>query len=357
MNLFQRLYKLVSRTVETKVTIQAAPNATYTISDVCAVVVYAAVRHLSIPKASRRLRKKGKHVPEGSVVLHHLSKRGRTRILKRCAREILRHQMALARKQRLFQKKVDVAIDFNDQPWYGELLRFIVKGAADRGTTRFIRFAHLSVVEPGRRLVVASVPVDRNSEKAELVRMLLREAQRQVRIRRVYMDRGFYSIPVVRLLNRMGLRFLMPARQTGTVKEAVLQMVRRKRYRQRYTIRNPKDSESCNLFIVYEEDEERWQPFVTNLTVTEANREDLGESYRRRWSIETGFRMKNEYRVKSTSSVYSVRFFLIMVAIALYNFWVLLNVWSARLLGVESGEPTICQDEMGLELCDLCEAA
>lgn len=67
--------------------------------------------------------------------------------------------------------------------------------------------------------------------------------------------------------------------------------------------------------------------------------------------------MKNEYRVKSTSSVYSVRFFLIMVAIALYNFWVLLNAWAARLRGEEPSEPTLNQDEMGLELCDLCEAA
>lgn len=357
MNLFQRLHKSVSRTFGTQINFPWAPNATYTISDVCAVVIFAAIRSLSIPKASQRLRKKGRRVPEGSVVLHHLSKPGRTRILKRCARAILRHQIGIARKQRLLQKKVDIAIDFNDQPWYGELLHWIVKGKADRGTTRFIRFAHLSIVLPGRRLVVASVPIGRNTPMEEVVRLLLQEARLHMRIRRVYVDRGFYSIRVVRLLQGLGLKFLMPARQTAPVNRAVERMVQRKQYRKRYTIRNSKDSVACNLFIVYDKDEEEWQPFITNLTVTEDNREHIGESYRRRWGIETGFRMKNRYRVKSTSSVYSVRFFLVMVAIILYNFWVLLNAWDAHLRGVESGEPTVTQDEMGLELCDLCETA
>jgi len=155
-------------------------------------------------------------------------------------------------------------------------------------------------------------------------------------IRRVYVDRGFYSIRVVRLLQGLGLKFLMPARQTAPVKRAVERMVQRKQYRKRYTIRNPSDSTTCNLFVVYDRDEEEWQPFITNLTVTEDNREHLGESYRRRWGIETGFRMKNQYRVKSTSRVYSVRFFLVMMAIALYNFWVLLNAWDAQRQGMET---------------------
>lgn len=210
-----KVHKLAASATRRHIRLPLGPQAEYTVPDLSQVLLYACENGTAVTWSGPRLRDHGLDLPDGDTVLRQFGRADWKELAKGFTR-LHREPLVKAWRSGLLQGPVNIAIDFTDEPWYGKDPPFIVRSEADRGTTRFIRFAHLSVVEPGRRLVVASVPVDRNSEKAEWVRMLLRGAQRQVRIRRVYMDRGFHSIPVVRLLNRMGLRFLMPARQTGT---------------------------------------------------------------------------------------------------------------------------------------------
>lgn len=65
--------------------------------------------------------------------------------------------------------------------------------------------------------------------------------------------------------------------------------------------------------------------FVTNLPVGEATAEARAESYRRRWGIETSYRVIGDFLPKSRSTAYSVRLFYFLFAVTLYNLWVLVN--------------------------------
>ena len=65
--------------------------------------------------------------------------------------------------------------------------------------------------------------------------------------------------------------------------------------------------------------------YVTNVPVTSETAVELGEEYRKRWGVETGFRMKRKLRGKTNSPKYSVRLLFLLLSVLLYNLFILLN--------------------------------
>ena len=64
--------------------------------------------------------------------------------------------------------------------------------------------------------------------------------------------------------------------------------------------------------------------FVTNLPEKEFV--TYLRLYKRRWNIETGFRVHDEARIRTKSINIRVRFFLFLVALVLYNMWKILGM-------------------------------
>ncbi len=63
--------------------------------------------------------------------------------------------------------------------------------------------------------------------------------------------------------------------------------------------------------------------FFTNMDVES---EWVAKTYPERWGIETGYRVKKEFRAKTCSTSFTVRLFFILMSVVLYNFWVSVNV-------------------------------
>ncbi|MFT4965199.1 MAG: IS4 transposase [Halobacteriales archaeon] len=96
--------------------------------------------------------------------------------------------------------------------------------------------------------------------------------------------------------------------------------------------RPPYDTVTLTRFAVphahHPEDKQTY--FVTNMPVSETTAAALAESYRRRWGIETSYRVIGDFLAKTTSKSFAVRLYYFLFAVALYDIWVLTNV----LLGV-----------------------
>jgi hypothetical protein len=111
-----------------------------------------------------------------------------------------------------------LAIDLLLIPYYGkpkdsqdELLR----GRPKAGTSRFHAYATAYVIRKGRRYTLALTPVHQGDATDAVVRQLLRlVAKTGVRAKLVLLDRGFFSVPVVRYLQaaRQPFVILMPCR-------------------------------------------------------------------------------------------------------------------------------------------------
>ena len=83
--------------------------------------------------------------------------------------------------------------------------------------------------------------------------------------------------------------------------------------------------------------------FITNLNIPVQLTHYLFRFYSWRWGIESGYRnMDQDFRPKTTSRNFLIRFFYFIFSTCLYNMWVLVNVCvSIALFGRLHKEPII----------------
>ena len=70
--------------------------------------------------------------------------------------------------------------------------------------------------------------------------------------------------------------------------------------------------------VVYKDDDFDWV-FATSMKFRDAS--NMIKLYKKRWNIETGFRVCDEARVKTKSMRIVVRYFLFLCGIVLYDLW------------------------------------
>src|SRR5450759_4257488 len=107
-----------------------------------------------------------------------------------------------------------LAIDLTLIPYHGKPFRDlneIYRGQAKDGTSHFHAYATAYVVRKGQRYTVALTGVKKGEPLKDVVQRLLRQAASVgVRSRLILLDRGFYSVAVIRCLQAARYPFLMP---------------------------------------------------------------------------------------------------------------------------------------------------
>ena len=107
-----------------------------------------------------------------------------------------------------------LAIDLTLIPYHGKPFRDlneIYRGQAKDGTSHFHAYATAYVVKHGQRYTVALTGVTKGEPLKDVVQRLLQQAARVgIRPRLLLLDRGFYSVAVVRYLQQARRPFLMP---------------------------------------------------------------------------------------------------------------------------------------------------
>src|SRR3954462_15805851 len=114
----------------------------------------------------------------------------------------------------LRQRPQRLAIDLTLIPYHGQPFRDpaeVYRSQAKDGTSHFHAYATAYVIRKGQRYTVALTGVTKGESLKEVVQRLLRQAAGVgVRPRLLLLDRGFYSVAVVRYLQAARVSFLMP---------------------------------------------------------------------------------------------------------------------------------------------------
>jgi hypothetical protein len=154
-----------------------------------------------------------------------------------------------------------------------------------------------------------------------------------IRLHSLYIDRGFPGSPVVKVLERLGVNWIAGFQKNDKVKAVIKDAHRNGGFVRDYEM-GPKNAKvNFNLVLVksrgYNDRDakvvEKYSAFATNLPVKEEEREQVIENYRKRWSIETGYRVKKEFKIKTSTRVYSMKILFFFLSVVMYNLWVLLN--------------------------------
>jgi IS4 transposase len=194
-------------------------------------------------------------------------------------------------------------------------------------------------VEAGKRFTLLALPVSAldNVNKDKLIRTMLSYALQRIKIRRVYVDRGFFDSKVLKMFEHFHLKYLIPGIQQYNIKQ-LLNVTPAPLVIIDFVLKDVK----INLIILEKELEsgkivkwvyatnEEYNPKEINLL------EKIFDLYGKRWGIESSYRVKKQsFLPKTTSKSYLIRLFYFMFSVFLYNLWILADIliWLA-LFGV-----------------------
>ncbi len=200
----------------------------------------------------------------------------------------------------------------------------VVGTKPERGTCYAFRIATIEIVMHGRRFTLAGIPFRKGMRNADVVEYLIMKAGKYVRIREVLFDGGFYSVDVIKRLKKLNINYIIRADKSKKLNKLLKRADKEKGCRTRWTVNK---SVETTLVAVYDKkkngDKKEWHAWVTNIN---ASPKGIQKIYKKRWGIETGYRVKEDFQANTCSNNFTVRLMYSLLAICLYNLWVLVNL-------------------------------
>jgi hypothetical protein len=233
-----------------------------------------------------------------------------------------------------FSGKRILAIDTHDVMYYGDpAAEGVVGTQPKRGSHWAYKFGSIAVLLGGERLTLAAVPVLRGEPRVGHVRGLIEHAlSLGIRPRLVLLDAAYNSTGVIGYLNSTGVRYIIriasPLEGIRPGDDFV--------YRTRGHRRRENEQATFRLVAINGRDRSgkvRLFVFATNTDLTPRRIRML---FRKRWGIETSYRMINKFLARTTTKLYAVRRLYFYLAILLYNVWVMLNYNEDRIVVADS---------------------
>lgn len=241
-----------------------------------------------------------------------------------------------------------VAIDLTLLPYYGQPQsdpEELYRGQRRAGTKQFHAYATAYLIFQGCRYTLGLRPVHHSDPWEDVVRDLLRQVRKAgVKVRCLLLDRGFYSVGVIRYLQAARCPFLMPAIRRGRKPD------------------HPKGASGTWAFTTRKrsawasytlEDKGRRRATVTlavcchrlperTRTGRRVKKRDqvwlyalwgfrpssvawLRETYRKRFGIESSYRQLNQARIRTSSRSPLLRLLFVGLALVLRNVYVWLH--------------------------------
>ena len=231
-----------------------------------------------------------------------------------------------AKRQGLFLTPVPLAIDWVDLMFYGDKNTPMVVGTQHKdGSNYAYRYITASILTEKGRLVIAAQPfMEANKENIlKGIETILKKIKNQIKISYILFDRAFYLIQLTSLLEKMRIKFMI---HVPVNKLSKIALEEKMPFVLEYKSKSHKKYPEHQFDIIgFEWADERWY-FATSLDFTNENLYKAIEIFRKRWGVETGYRMINQFLPKTTSKNYSVRMFYFFFACIMYNAWVLFNL-------------------------------
>ncbi len=301
------------------------------------ILCYAALYQTTIESACLELAE----APSGNTVREHLgaalepSRKGMSD-LEAQLNSTLSAQLSRKLGRRLGRGRYEIAIDLVEVPYHGKAAvdeHEVRRGKAKEGTTHFHMYGTLAIVHHHRRYTVALSFVWAGEKMEEVVARLLDRARALgLRLRRAYLDKGFCSTEVMRLLRRRHVPYLIPIPHRGGKGGIGTLFVGRQSYQSFYTFnRGTERAYTFEAVVVRKYSRGRYgrhgvQWFAYALYGLGAiPPHQIFELYRRRFSIESGYRQLHQVRARTSSRSPALRLLLVGLALFIVNLYVTLR--------------------------------
>jgi hypothetical protein len=243
----------------------------------------------------------------------------------------------------LRKRRQRLAIDLTLIPYHGEPFRDlseIYRGQAKDGTSHFHAYATAYVVRKGQRYTVALTGVAKGEPLKGVVQRLLRQAASVgIRPRLLLLDRGFYSVAVIRYLQQARQPFLMPVvchgrspKQPGGPSGSYVFRAWKTSGWSTYTLADAKKrTATVSICVKCRNYRGQWKRHGRQALIyaywgfKPASPDSVFTIYRLRFGIESSYRQMHEGRIRTTTRRPAVRLLYVGIALVLRNLWVWLH--------------------------------
>jgi len=289
--------------------------------------------------------------------------------------DVFEMQVQAAKNAGMLQRKVPIHIDATIIPYYKRgradgLPEGVTGNVKARGTHYGYKHVTVSAQDKGRSICLATFDVTDRGQMEEAVREIVTKAQDMIHIESLSMDSEFGKASLVSWIEEQGIPLYVHLPRRGNrLKRLLVQMSGH--FDQADfefgagSYYEPTTEGTVVVERDYDEDEpdgpepgggleasnlsmfgggvdhadidldeiddiwwKRWRPYFTTADVDEGDAETHIRRYKRRWSIETKYRViKDEFLGRTTARDYTSRTFFWLFAVMMYNAWVLLDIF------------------------------
>jgi putative transposase len=323
-------------------------NGSLTCEDIFRTVVSMSVNNTSVHSVTKHYQ----DVACETSLLYHLKKLDIEELIKTNEKILLQEVIKTLKTG----KSYEFAIDLTDDPYYGKIdssnEKYVVSGQAKKSTNSFYSYASLYITNKNERFTVSVLPVEKNKTMVEYLSYFIDLIKRlNFKIKVLCLDRGFYSIDVFEFLQNNKIPHIIPVIKRG---EQMKHLLNGKKARsEQYVMKNSKKKVLLNIVIdVKYLKGKRGKKGLENLGFVvfgvKWSPRKVSTVYRRRFAIESSYRMRNIVKPKTSSKNADIRYFYTLISFLLKNIWLYLQ--KKHFTIVKRGPHVIDQDKFRFDM-------
>ena len=300
----------------------------YEAQDLWDVLVAAAVERITIETACGLL----EEAPSPNTVRKSVCEMlGDEAALERLEARV--NELLVARlPKKLLNRARPAALDVTEIPYHGqheEEDEHIRRSRAKHGTTHFHCYGTVYVLKDNKRYTLAITLVRRSDKMVNVTKRLVERGKvLGLKPRRLYLDRGFDNNGVVAYLEQQPFPSIIALTIRGKEGGTRALLKGRHSYQTTYTRSSTQYGEQTFAVVVvckYSKGRYGRQGayHFAYIMIGEVKIDPLQvfEVYRRRFGIETSYRLMNTMRARTTSTSVTLRLFYVALALLLLNLW------------------------------------
>lgn len=301
---------------------------TYVVKDVVNVVLLACCQGSSIEHAATFLRR----APSAQDIRHHLREKLDLNQIERTMNDLFAKFVRCLPKNR----PLDFAIDYTLIPYYGQTMRKngreVRTSKRKAGTRTFHAYATLYVIHHKLRFTIALKYVRPRDRTYHVVKEFIDVIKKHdLKVRRVMLDREFYNVRVIRLLKNGRIPAIIPVRRSNPGTGNTSLFKGKGSYATTYTLASSKRKRAWKVtFPVYvairywkgQNRKHGAEHMAFVVLYDAATLKDVKVAYKKRFGIESSYRLMNVCRARTTSRNPAVRLLFVVISLLIQNIWV-----------------------------------
>ncbi|MBU4087037.1 MAG: transposase [Nanoarchaeota archaeon] len=244
----------------------------------------------------------------------------------------LNYIKGVSSKFKLNEKPVILAFDYTDEDFYGDVQGFDIHGWTGKdAVTGHFKFLTCSIVSDDipEKIPLISVPIKIGNYKSHTIIYCLSLIKEYVgEIRLILFDRGFYNNDLMFELTKLKYPYLIFVPKRKEYKQLFEELEEKKTiFVHDFTVNKNQSTYEGDTYLaflkqIYDLKSEKNYDWIFSTNVEKVALSDLLLTYKKRWRIETSFRVQDEARIKCKSTDMKIRYFFFLFEQMLQTIWI-----------------------------------